>query len=269
MRTLDGIRRMALGGTILAAGLLAAMPAMADEAAPASASAGTAETGLPEAIMGYRVVQPTKADLGTLGDDLSRFINVSAVKLGPFSEEVLNLEVYVQFLKDSPVLGTVHMIEFRKLSLNGIRFEIEGFKDIKIPKEGPYESDEPVRIRARYADVDLGALRTFLSEDLRFQVEGQVWTFGKFKVGKKKGKFCIPVAISVDVPAQDLTGNDRYEEVASVIRALVKANIVGNLGEAIKQVEAEAGGGAPAEGAEPAEGGGPDAPPDGGATPSP
>lgn len=211
----------------------------AEETAPSASGTPAAEPAMPEKILGYRVVQPTAEDLGTLAGDLSRFIQISAVKFGVFDPEVLHLEVYVQFLKDSPVLGKVDMIEFRKLSLNGVRFQIEGFKDIKIPKEGPYESDEPVKISARYADVDLLALKSFLVEDLQFHVEGQVWTFGKFKIGKKKGKLCIPVAVDVTVPAQNLAGNDKYDQVTSAIKTLVRTNIVGGLGDALKQAEGE------------------------------
>jgi hypothetical protein len=159
-----------------------------------------------EKIDGYIVMEDEAAKVTDLNQKLARNVRLGPVEFGDYSNEDLTLYVFVSLLDEVPVSGKVHRIDFTHLSMNEIPFKIgEVGSSFEIPREPPYEINEPLVITASWSDAMEGGLAELADPSSKINLRGRLLVFGKLQgEKKKKKKYVVPVDVLIQVPRAEV-----------------------------------------------------------------
>ena len=186
-----------------------------------------------EKIDGYEVVSTDESgvaqDVTDLEGGLGRLVDLGPLELGAVEEDHLVLHLFFRLLDSVPISGKVHKIKFQDLQLNEVAFTIPQFDDFQIPTSPPYEIEDPLVVKAAYADVSPAMLRQMLAPDYNFKVQGQMLVFGKFKINRRNKKYVVPVDINVELAADTIAGSEYRDAVADQIFQILKGDLLKNL----------------------------------------
>ncbi len=165
---------------------------------------------LPDKIRGYKVHKTNilvqnhslenseKKDLGVAMD----FEEPEIADIGLFG---INLELKSK-LTVFGQSGKIDFISFKDFKVNGIKVDIEEYKDSFEFKQGEsFELEKPVRIFVSTRQTLRGALNEYENSKEKWLVTGRVFVFGKFKKFGFSFKRVIPVDVEllIDNPLQE------------------------------------------------------------------
>jgi len=183
-------------------------------------------------IDGYEVIDEASGLSGQVTDlesGLGRLVDLGPLELGAAEEDHLVLHLYFRLVDTVPIQGKVHKIKFENLKLNEVSFTIPQVDSFEIPKNPPYEIEDPMIVKAAYGDIALGMLREMLEPNYTFMVSGRIYVYGKFKINKKMKKAVIPVDLQVELSSDSLAESEYRDAVADQIFEILRADLLNNL----------------------------------------
>ncbi len=183
-------------------------------------------------IDGYEVIDEAHGLSGKVTDlesGLGRLIDIGPLELGAAEEDHLVLHLYFRLVDTVPIEGKVHKIKFENLKLNEVSFTIPQVDSFEIPKNPPYEIEDPLIVKAAYGDIALGMLREMLEPNYTFQVTGRIYVYGKFKIDRRNKKAVIPVDVNVELSSDSLAESEYRDAVADQIFEILRADLLNNL----------------------------------------
>lgn len=96
--------------------------------------------------------------------------------------------------------GKIDFISFKDFKVNGIKVNIEEYKEsFKFKKGKPFELEKPVEIFVSTTQTLRGALSEFKESKDKWLVRGRVFVFGKFRKFGFHFKRVIPVDVKLEI----------------------------------------------------------------------
>ena len=174
-----------------------------------------AETKFPKTIRGYKVYK-AKVLIQTGKDSFPENAKKnfdSSVKVGPpqnfqvsFSGATFELPLSMKIYKTG---GQVDSIAFEDMEVNGIKVQVEEFKEpFKFDKGIDTELPKPLKVKIHLAQSP-GALLSFNPLSNEVEVTGKVYVFGTFKKFGMKFKRVVPTNVKLKTKLSlPLTGSN-------------------------------------------------------------
>ncbi len=153
---------------------------------------------LPSKIRGYKV---QRAEIAVNNSDSTSDFAVSLAFEQPEFASVsiggLSFRLESRMLVDGQS-GTVDFLTFRDFEVNGIRVDIEEYREsFDFEKGKPVELPKPVEINVSSGQALKGAYRELTNSKEKWTVKGRVFVFGKFKKFGFKFKRVVPVDVEL------------------------------------------------------------------------
>lgn len=166
---------------------------------------------LPDKIRGYKVhktnilVQNQNLEADAEKKDLGVAMDFAEPEIADIGLLGINLELNSK-LTVFGQSGKIDFISFKDFKVNGIKVDIEEYKESFDFKQGePFELKKPVRIFVGTRQTLRGALNEYEDSKEKWLVTGRVFVFGKFKKFGFSFKRVIPVDVEllIDNPLQE------------------------------------------------------------------
>ncbi len=164
-------------------------------------SLSTLGQDLPDKIRGYKVHKAEIAvNTGQAESNLAVNLEFEPPEFAKFSVTGLTFLLDSQLLVDGQS-GTVDFLTFNDFEVNGIRVEIEEYREsFDFEKGKPVELPKPVEIFVNSGQALKGAYKELTNSKSKWTVKGRVFVFGRFRKFGFKFKRVVPVDVEFVIP---------------------------------------------------------------------
>ncbi len=168
----------------------------------AALQAQTSAQELPDEINGYKVHRVSinvMSKAGNEPEDKSPAVQLDfdGPQLSAVSPFGLTLDFHGR-LRVMEQSGTVDVLSFKGVTINGITVQIEDYRhQFRFKKNRPVVLKEPIKVFVSTGEGLKGAVRELINSKDRWQIKGTVYVFGRFKKSLFKFKRVIPVGIDM------------------------------------------------------------------------
>lgn len=176
---------------------------------------------LPNEIRGYKVYKARivvktdreKPENPKEKDKNEAFVKINDPEFADISLTGITFELAAE-LSSIEQSGTVDFMTFNDFRVNGLKVEVEEYKDsFDFKKNEPIILPKPFKIFLRADQALSGAFKEFKNSKDEWRVTGRVFVFGQFKKSFLKFKRVIPVEIDISIknPIKEIAAKQKTD----------------------------------------------------------
>ena len=170
-------------------------------------SSFAAAQNLPDKIRGYKVYkanvavrnQTSDTNKSETRDESEAFVKIGEPELIDVSLTGATLELSAEIVAPAQS-GTVDFLTFRDFRVNGLKVQIEEYKEsFELKKNQPVVLPKPVKIFIGTGQTLRGALMEARDSRNEWTVTGTIFVFGRFKKSFLKFKRVVPIQVNLKI----------------------------------------------------------------------